>query len=165
MTIEQFHSRLRPAGLLYVDVYPYFLPTGGGLEFLLLKRRADVAMPGVWQPVSGKIKEGEKFSEAFLRQAVEKTGQRPIRVFSLDSVNAYFDAHYDTVMLVPNAACRLTNKDVEVNSDLHLDYKWVDMAAFEVMVEFPKQIETAKTIAEVVLGKGGRSRHNEIPVK
>ena len=68
-------------------------------------------------------------------------------------------------MLVPNAACRLTNKEVEVNSDLHLDYKWVDMAAFEVMVEFPKQIETAKTIAEVVLGKGGRSRHNEIPVK
>ena len=107
MTIEQFHSRLRPAGLLYVDVYPYFLPAGGGLEFLLLKRRADVVLPGVWQPVSGKIKEGEKFSEAFVRQAVEKTGQLPMRAFALDTVNAYFDTHYDTVMLVPSAACGL----------------------------------------------------------
>ncbi len=165
MSIDQFLSRLRLAGLLYVDVYPYFVAPDGDMEFLLLKRRPDIVLPDVWQPVSGKIWEGEKFSEAFVRQPTEKTGQRPVRVFALDSVNTYFDAHYDTVMLVPSAACQLESKAVTVESDLHVDFKWIDLTAFETMVRFPKQAKTAKTIREIVQGKHGHSHCSEIPVK
>ena len=165
MSIDRFQSRLRPAGLLYVDVYPYFMSAPGDLEFLLLKRRGDVVLPDRWQPVSGKIREGEKFSEAFLRQAVDKTGQTPVRVFALDSVNAYFDVHYDTVMLVPSAACEFSRKAVSIRSDLHADYKWVDLAAFEMSVKFPKQAETAKVIRDGVLGEGRGGVSHEIPLE
>ncbi|MDE0539881.1 MAG: NUDIX domain-containing protein [Rhodospirillales bacterium] len=164
MSIDRFRSRLRPPGLLYVDVYPYHLSPSGELEFLLLKRRGDIVLPNVWQPVSGKIKEGEKFGEAFIRQAAQKTGRRPLRVFALDTVNTYFDAYYDTVMLVPSAACRLFDKTVALDADLHVEFRWVDLARFEAIVKFDHQRETARKISAIVLEQPGRGHYSEIPV-
>ena len=45
-----------------------------GIEFLLLKRSEDEIFPGVWQMVSGKIKDGEKSYETAVRELKEETG-------------------------------------------------------------------------------------------
>ena len=48
------------------------------LEFLLLRRAADEEVyPGVWQPVTGRMHEGEKAWEAALREIKEETGLSP----------------------------------------------------------------------------------------
>ena len=50
----RFGELLRPVGVLYVDVYP-FRRCSGGVEFLVVRRRDDVVMPGSWQALSGKL--------------------------------------------------------------------------------------------------------------
>jgi len=67
-------------------------------------------------------------------------------------------------MLVPSAACRLFDKTVALDADLHVEFRWVDLARFEAIVKFDHQRETARKISAVVLEQPGRSHYSEIPV-
>ena len=61
--IRNYMERLRPAGILYVDVYSYRVSPVGDVEFLVLRRRDDVVLAGQWQAVSGKLRAGERIAE------------------------------------------------------------------------------------------------------
>ncbi len=154
MNIDQFKGRLKTVGVLYVDVYPYCIDRQGDIKFLVLKRKTDVELPDSWQAVSGKIKKNEKIKHAFFRQVEEKTGQRPLESFKLDTINIFYDDYYDTVMFVPIAGVKIEESPIVLSEKLHVDYKWLTTAEAKDYFIWPKQIECIDIITRIVKNSG-----------
>ena len=104
MLSEDLNRRLshyqQMSALKYIDVFP-FARTADGLRFLLLRRTQDNTYPGIWQPVSGKLKSGEKAWQAGLRELQEETGFSPLAFFALDHVSTYYLHPSDELIQVP----------------------------------------------------------------
>ncbi|MEP6934722.1 MAG: NUDIX domain-containing protein, partial [Nitrospirota bacterium] len=116
-------------------------------RFVLFKRRSDVVMPGIWQPISGKILKDETIKQALFRQVEKKTGNRALRMFKLDEVNAYYDDYYDTVMLVPSAAS-LILADIQLDKDLHDQCTFVLPDELPGLIYFPNQLRGFRLVKE-----------------
>jgi len=160
---EKFAKRAKPVGVLYVDLYPYFLDEISGEPlFLLLKRRSDIELQDSWQAISGKITEKERIRHAFIRQLKEKTGLVPVELYKLDHVSMFYDDYYDTVMLVPNAACRVTSMNVTLDPSLHVDFKWVRAADVSSYVIWDNQIQMFRTIESVIRNPGRLSKFHRL---
>jgi dATP pyrophosphohydrolase len=160
---EKFASRAKSVGVLYVDLYPYFLDEASGEPlFLLLKRRGDGELQDSWQAISGKIKESEKIRHAFIRQLKEKTGLVPLELYKLDHVSMFYDDYYDTVMLVPNAICRVASMDVTLDCSVHVDFKWVRVAETSSFVVWDNQLQVLATIEALVRNPGRLSKFHRL---
>lgn len=165
MTANNPLGPIKPVGVLYVDVYPYFLNEDGLPEYLLLKRRSDVSLPDSWQTVSGKILAEESISSAFVRQVRQKTGQTPVRLFKIDYVNTYFDQDYDTVMLVPVAACQLQSREILLNSSLHSDSKWSSLETALSLLKWPNQRHSLEIVDGMIRTKDAITPFHVLPVQ
>jgi ADP-ribose pyrophosphatase YjhB (NUDIX family) len=164
--IEQFSNRVKAVGVLYVDLYPYYLdPASGEVYFLLLKRRADVELPGSWQAVSGKIRERERIRQAFVRQLAEKTGLVPVELFKLDHVSMFYDDHYDAVMLVPTAACRVESMDVTLDASLHAEHRWVPSSEVGKFVVWENQVQVMHSVEAMVRNSKHISQFHRLAIE
>lgn len=76
------------------------------VQFLAM-RRARGRLAGVWQPVTGTRRRGEHALAAAMRELLEETGARPIRMWRLESATLFFDPHRDTLSLLPRFAAEL----------------------------------------------------------
>lgn len=152
--IRNYMERLRPAGILYVDVYPYRVSPVGDVEFLVLRRRGDVVLAGQWQAVSGKLRAGEQIADAFVRQVRTKTGRTPLAVFKLAEVATFYDDYYDTVMLVPGAAALLGDGDVTLRASLHVAHRWLSRTDACALLPFSGQHNALAVIEESVRAGG-----------
>ncbi|MFY9808439.1 MAG: NUDIX domain-containing protein [Pseudonocardiaceae bacterium] len=152
--IRNYMERLRPAGILYVDVYPYRISPVGDLEFLVLRRRDDVVLAGQWQAVSGKLSAGERIADAFVRQVRMKTGRTPLAVSKLAEVTTFYDEYYDTVMLVPGAAALLGDGDVTLAARLHVAHRWLSRTDACAVLPFPGQHNALAVIEDAVRAGG-----------
>ena len=92
-------------------------------QFLTIKRSIDERYPLVWQCVTGGIDNNEKAYDAGVRELREETGLYPIRMWTIDQVNNYYDPKYDKVFLIPVLGIEVNKKDVELSSE-HTDYYW-----------------------------------------
>lgn len=165
MTLRRHEDIVKPVGVLYVDVYPYFLNEDGTVEYLLLKRRADVPLPESWQAVSGKILADEEIASAFVRQVRLKTGQNPERMFKIDLVSTFYDQEYDTVMLVPVAACRLASREIRLNSALHNDFEWCLHEKASAMLVWPNQRQAIELADFMIRTVGAITLFHELPIR
>jgi len=125
--------------VLYVDVYPY-RQRGGKHEFLIFKRLGTVVMPSVWQPICGKLGDGLTIKESFIQQVKKKTGVELTSLTPIDSINTYYDHHYDAVMIVPCAAADLGQAEITVDASLHGEYRWVSYDEIPNFIRFSGQI-------------------------
>lgn len=81
----------------------------GRIEFLLLKRAANEVYPLLWQPVTGRMNEGETAYEAALREITEETNLTPGEFWVVPNVNSFYNPNKDTVSLIglcPKSCCR-----------------------------------------------------------
>ena len=69
-----------------IDAY-VFRQTDEGLKFLLLKRAKTKMYEHLWQGVAGKMEGDEKAWEAAIRELMEESGFKPIRMFVADLVS------------------------------------------------------------------------------
>ena len=67
-----------------------FREVKNGIEFLLLKRSDNQIYGGLWQMVTGKIKEGEKAYQTALREIEEETCLKPIKLWVVPNVNSFY---------------------------------------------------------------------------
>ena len=81
-----------------VDVYPY-RRAGERAEFLLLRRAEAVPYAGQWRMVGGKTEAEETAWQAALRELHEETSARPVRFWSVPSVNAFYEWQADRINL------------------------------------------------------------------
>ncbi|MBI1335934.1 MAG: NUDIX domain-containing protein [Phycisphaera sp.] len=138
-----------------VDVYVFRVirrpgETAPAVRFLQLHRCAG-ALSGTWQPVMGHVHEGERSTRTALRELAEETDYAPkhglLRVWQLESVNTYFLASHESVVLSPCFAA-LVADDVEPQlNEEHDAHRWVERDAADRAFLWPGQ---RQALAEIV---------------
>lgn len=109
-------------------------------EYLLLKRSPDEKIyPGIWQMVSGTIDEGERATDAALRELHEETGLKPQRFWVVPHVNVFYDHDYDTMNLSPVFAAQTGTADEPVLSTEHREYVWLTYDDARARLVWPAQ--------------------------
>jgi dATP pyrophosphohydrolase len=122
-----------------------------GIEFLLLKRAEDQIYPGVWQMVSGKIKDNEKAYETAVRELKEETGLTPLKIWSAPKVNSFYSSDSDTINLIPVFAIKIDKTSNVTISKEHSEFKWVSSVEAQKLLAWDGQRKAVKLIEEYFL--------------
>ena len=134
-----------------------------GIEFLLLKRSDDQIYPGVWQMVSGKIKDHEKAYQTSVRELKEETGLVPIKIWSAPKVNLFYSSDSNTINLVPVFAIKVKKNSKVTISKEHNEYKWVSSEDAQKLLTWDGQRQAIRLIEEYYLKE--RSFLNFVEIK
>jgi 8-oxo-dGTP pyrophosphatase MutT (NUDIX family) len=107
-------------------------------EVLLIRRAAGRILPGLWQCVSGSIEDGERVTEAALRELREETGfdHDSIEAFyDLDLVNQFHEPSWDAIVSAAVFAVRVLAGTEPRLSHEHDGARWLplDVAHREVV--------------------------------
>ncbi|ABC45918.1 hydrolase, NUDIX family protein [Salinibacter ruber DSM 13855] len=119
-----------------VDVYPY-RESAVNPEFLLLRRAPGTEYAGQWRMVGGKIESGEAAWETAHREVTEETGHAPDRLWTLPSVNAFYEWQDDRVNLIPAFAAALPGDPVL--DDEHDAFAWLPAEEAAGRLAWPEQ--------------------------
>lgn len=132
-----------------IDAYPYRVRNGKP-EFLILKRSEKKIYANQWRMVGGKVKDGEKYFEAALREIKEETGLKPVKFWTVPSVNRFYEAATDCIYTIPGFAAEV---DYDAHPDLddeHSGYKWVHINAVASYIKWPEQRRLMNLIHEIL---------------
>ncbi len=121
-----------------IDVYPY-RKIRDNIEFLLFQRAKGSYCAGQWRMVGGKIKDNETAWEAGLRELLEETGCEPTEYWSVPSLNHFYEAQSDRILLIPVFAAELDPKvNITLNEE-HESYRWLQKYEAEKVIVWPEQ--------------------------
>jgi len=124
------------ATIRVVDVYPYRFHAGN-LQFLLLRRASDVEYAGQWRMLVGKIDADETAWQTALREVREETGQAPTRLWTLPSVNHFYEWQQDRINLIPAFAAELDHNPT-LNHE-HDAFSWLAPQVAASRTDWPEQ--------------------------
>lgn len=113
-----------------------------GFEFLQL-RRVGNTLPGTWQPVMGHVENGETAADAAVRELAEETGISPnhglVNLWQLESVNTYFLASDDVIMMSPGFAAEISSNADLVIDEAHNAVRWIQPSQIDRQFLWPGQ--------------------------
>lgn len=113
---------------------------GAAAEVLLL-RRAQPRLHGLWTYVAGHIEPGEKIWQAALRELHEETGLHPLALYSADRSETYYDVDEECIAVVP-AFVAFVATQTPVRRDGENDaHQWLSLDAAMRQVAFGGQRE------------------------
>lgn len=132
-----------------VDVY-VFRRLNARVQFLLLQRKHDVAMPQTWQGFHAQIEPGESTLEAARRAVHEMSGLNVSGVFSADYVNQFYDDYRDALVLAPVIAVNVSPQaPVSLGEDFR-DCAWLDRDEATIRLPFSGQRWAVRHIDELM---------------
>ena len=141
-----------------------FRETEDGIEFLLLKRSEGEIYPGVWQMVSGKIKDGEKAYETAVRELKEETGLTPEQIWVAPRVNSFYSHETDRICLVPVFAIKVnSDEDIQISNE-HSDFRWCKADEAKTLLAWDGQRKALELIQEYFLNEKSFLKFVEISV-
>jgi 8-oxo-dGTP pyrophosphatase MutT (NUDIX family) len=118
-----------------------------GAEVLLLRRAKDEALyPGLWQMVTGTVREGETSVRAAQRELLEETRLKPLRFWIVPFTSSFYDPRLDTISLMPVFAVQVADDALPVLSREHDLYAWHDFQQAEARLVWPAQRESLRTV-------------------
>lgn len=123
-----------------------------GIEFLLLKRSDGQPYPGLWQMVTGKIKENEKAYQTAIREIKEETGLSPLQLWVAPTVNSFYEPKDEYICLLPVFAARVKANEIKL-SDEHTDYQWVDKSTAQKLLAWEGQRKAVQIIEDYFLNE------------
>ncbi len=144
-----------------IEVY-VFRRRARRVEFLALRRSRSESLGGVWQPVTGTLRRGERAARGALREVREETGARPLRLWRLETVTAYLDPRRDAIRFIARFAAELAADARVRRSREHTAHGF--LAAREAAARFlwASQREGLAAVRAQVLRGGARARALEI---
>jgi dihydroneopterin triphosphate diphosphatase len=146
----------------HVEAY-VFRRRRGRAEFLALRRSPSRRhLPGVWQPVTGKISARETSLLAAIREVREETGLVPRRWWAVEGVTTYFDAHEDALYFLPLFAAEVGARERVVLSKEHDDYRFLPVHAAARRYLWQAQRTALEAIRRQILPGGALARALEI---
>jgi len=129
-----------------------FREVENGIEFLLLKRSEGQSYPGIWQMVTGKIKDNEKAYQTALREIKEETGLVPLQLWVAPTVNSFYEPKNEFICLLPVFAVRVDSLKVKL-SDEHTEYKWVKNEEAKKLLAWDGQRKSVQIIEDYFLNE------------
>ncbi len=135
-SVAQPPSAMPGSVVRVVDVYPY-RESAVNPEFLLLRRAPGTEYAGQWRMVGGKIESGETAWETAHREVTEETGHAPDRLWTLPSVNAFYEWQDDRINLIPAFAAALPGDPVL--DDEHDAFAWLPAEEAAGRLAWPEQ--------------------------
>jgi dihydroneopterin triphosphate diphosphatase len=126
-----------------------FRSSSVGVEILLLQRAPGRIFPGLWQPVTGKLEDGERIVDGALRELVEETGIDPTGIemlYGIDQVNLFHVDYLDTLQAEAVFAAHLRPGIEAALSEEHDEQRWVTPAEAAGMVVWPAYREAIEQI-------------------
>jgi dATP pyrophosphohydrolase len=132
-----------------VDVY-VFRRLNARVQFLLLQRRPDVALPHTWQSFHSQIRVGDTTIETVQRAVKELCGLNVSQVYSADYVNQFYDEGRDALVLAPVFA---VNVSPQAPIDLARDFRdaaWFDRDEATARLAFSGQRWAVRHIDEIM---------------
>jgi len=112
----------------------------GSPSYLIMQRAAGEIYEHVWQGVTGKIKSGETAWQAAVRELHEETGLAPVRMWTIDHVNFFYEAAQDRMNTIPVFGVEIKDADVMLSKE-HQRYRWcaIKQAAELILWEQQRQ--------------------------
>jgi 8-oxo-dGTP pyrophosphatase MutT (NUDIX family) len=158
-----------------VDVYVFRIRSAqpADAEFLQLHRKSSARVMGdTWQPVMGHVEAGETATQTALRELHEETGfaandpARPLLgLWQLESLNAFFLASIDAVMLSPCFAAQVPPGIDPLLDDVHDAFRWVRRDHADRSFLWPGQRQSIEQIVRDILSSDAPAReHLRIPL-
>jgi 8-oxo-dGTP pyrophosphatase MutT (NUDIX family) len=134
-------------------------------EYLVLRRSmTDELYPGIWQIVTGTIREAERAVDAALREVMEETGCSPRRFWTVPHANVFYDRSADAMHLSPMFAMQLETTAEPRLSDEHSAYEWLSVREAVRRLVWPGQRHGVHTVEEFIVGGEEAMRLGEIPL-
>lgn len=99
-------------------------PAGETFEILVLKR-TDPSLEGVWSLVTGHVDDDETGWGAALREVVEETGLTPTSFYTANFCDQWYNPHANVIEIVPIFVAYVErDADVTLNHE-HSEHKWM----------------------------------------
>ena len=123
-----------------------------GIEFLLLKRSEGQPYPGLWQMVTGKIKNEEKAYQTALREIKEETGLVPVQLWVAPTVNSFYEPKDEYICLLPVFAARVESSEIKLSRE-HTEYQWVNKTTAQKLFAWEGQRKAVQIIEDYFLNE------------
>ncbi|RNC85309.1 MAG: NUDIX domain-containing protein [Balneola sp.] len=133
-----------------IDVYPYRMNEGTP-EFLIFLRSSKKIYAHQWRMVGGKVREGETYWKAALRELTEETSLSPILFWTIPSINSFYEASSDQIHQIPAFAAELSIEADPVLDREHSEFKWVRSSEVDNYICWPEQKRLIKLTHELVV--------------
>lgn len=105
----------------------------------LLLKRAKALMRDEWSYVAGSVESGETAPRAIRRELVEETGLVPLRLYSADYCEQFYEASSASICIVP-AFVAFVDPDVTITLNAeHSAFQWVTISRAIDLVPFGGQ--------------------------
>lgn len=133
-----------------IDLYPYRLKNGKP-EFLVLKRASGKIYQHQWRMIGGKVESGETFWEAALRELKEETDLSPNRLWTIPSINQFYEYKSDTIHSIPAFAAEIGVDSPLSLDDEHTSFEWIDPKFVEKYIIWPEQRRLIRLTNSIII--------------
>ena len=141
----------------------YYNDNKSSWEFLLLKRSKNTIYSEIWQGVTGKIENSELPYETALRELMEETGLNAKKIWTIDKVNAFYDAKIDVMNLIPVFGVVVNSKNIVISKE-HSEYKWCNINETIKLITWEEQKKGIQIFYEMLKESGKRLKMMEIQI-
>ena len=146
--------------LTHVEVYLF---TRRPLRVLLLRRSAQRrTLPGVWQPVTGHLRRGERTLAAASREVLEETGLAPARWWTLEATTVYYDPLAERTRVLPLFAAEISSRARVTLSREHDAWRLVSPRRAALLVLWDSQRATLRSLFSQLLARPALARALEV---
>ena len=133
-----------------IDLYPYRLKKNK-VEFLLLKRSTGEKYESQWRMIGGKVEESETHWEAALRELDEETGMRPSKLWTIPSLNHFYEWSTDEILLIPAFAAEIRDYKSLTLEKEHRTASWFTIKKATNLIIWPEQKRLLKLLNKIVI--------------
>jgi dATP pyrophosphohydrolase len=122
-------------------------------EYLLLRRaREERVYPGMWQIITGRIREGETAVRAARREVLEETRISPLRFWVLPHTGTFYDPGNDAMQISPFFVAQVPEQEEPVLSTEHDAYRWLSAGEATRLLVWPGQRDGLRLAHEYMAG-------------